>query len=65
MELFITGILLLAVFVSCSQKASSNLQATHLACEWNETPLGIETTLPALSWQIVSDERDVQQMGKR
>jgi len=65
MKYFITGILLLTVLVSCCQKASSNLQATHLACEWNEAPLGIETTSPALSWQIVSDERNVRQTAYR
>jgi len=65
MKHFITGILLLAVFVSCYQKAPSNLQATHLACEWNKAPLGIETTSPALSWQIVSDECNVRQTAYR
>jgi len=65
MKHFITGILLSTVLVSCYQKAPSNLQATHLACEWNDAPLGIETTSPALSWQIVSDEREVRQTAYR
>ena len=65
MKYFITGILLLTVLVSCYQKESSNLQATHLVCEWNEAPLGIETTSPALSWQIMSDVRNVRQTAYR
>ena len=44
---------------------AGNLQAqvniTNLRCEMLENPLGIDEKKPRLSWQLNSDQRNVQQ----
>ena len=61
MKYLIFSISLMTMLISCGQKISSNLQATKLACEWNDAPIGVESQTPVLSWQILSDSRNVQQ----
>ncbi len=51
--------------VSYGQKPSDQLQVTHLTCEQNDVPLGIETLSPALGWQIATADRGVLQKAYR
>ncbi|HWK07433.1 MAG TPA: family 78 glycoside hydrolase catalytic domain [Puia sp.] len=37
------------------------LKTNHLTCEYLVNPLGIDIAKPALSWQLVSEQRDQQQ----
>lgn len=37
----------------------------HLRCEYQNNPLGVETPVPRLSWQLHSDENGVQQTAYR
>ena len=57
---FILSVLMVTHF-SCQQNQPSTLKVTHLTCEHAEAPLGIETSAPALGWQLVSEERNVLQ----
>ena len=50
------GLLLISL-----QSFSQMLSVVKLTCENAESPLGIETASPSLSWQILSDKRGVQQ----
>jgi alpha-L-rhamnosidase len=44
---------------------SQHLQVAHLRCEYADEPLGIETAMPGLSWQSISDEQHVMQTAYR
>jgi len=46
---------------SCRQSQLSSLKVKNLTCEHAANPLGIETSSPALAWQIFSDSRNVLQ----
>ena len=48
---------------SCRQNRLSTLKVAHLTCEQAVSPPGIETSSPALGWQIFSDSRGVTQKG--
>jgi hypothetical protein len=45
--------------------AAQNLRVLNLQCESRSNPLAINTTKPALSWQIASDRRGVMQVAYR
>src|SRR6185436_18037782 len=55
-KLFISSIGLLAFFI-----VNAQVEIFNLRCEMLENPFGIDVTQPRLSWQISSDQRDVQQ----
>jgi alpha-L-rhamnosidase len=57
MRRFVCFCLLLISLSGFSQK----LSVANLSCENAETPLGIETLSPSLSWKIYSNSRGVQQ----
>ena len=65
MRNFSNSILLLVLLTSCAREMAPNLRATHLTCEQNDIPLGVEALSPALGWQIESDGRDVLQTACR
>ena len=62
MNRFLVFVLLVACF-SCGQNQPSSLKVRNLTCEHAVNPLGIETSSPALAWQIFSDDRNVLQKG--
>ena len=43
----------LATCFSCNLQHSARLTVARLTCEHAVMPLGIETSLPALGWQII------------
>ncbi|GAA4496869.1 glycoside hydrolase family 78 protein [Hymenobacter ginsengisoli] len=45
--------------------AAQSLQAHQLRCAYQAHPLGVQTPTPTLSWQLVSDQRNVQQTAYR
>jgi alpha-L-rhamnosidase len=56
---FIYTILLLLI----SNLLQAQVSIINLRCEMLVNPIGIDETKPRLSWQIISDERNVQQTG--
>ena len=40
---------------------SGNIYLSNLRCEYLNNPLGIDTTIPRLNWQIQSDKRGISQ----
>ena len=55
---------LLLVFLLCSGnsiKLSAKTEVTHLICEYQKNPIGIDVKNPRLSWQIQSDRENVLQ----
>ncbi|WP_370479511.1 glycoside hydrolase family 78 protein [Tamlana flava] len=55
------AILLIFVFLSFSIIAQNGIELSHLQCEMLTNPLGIDVLQPRLSWQIVTDETEVEQ----
>ncbi|RZL07245.1 MAG: alpha-L-rhamnosidase, partial [Hymenobacter sp.] len=45
--------------------AAQGLRVFHLTCEYQAQPLGVQTTAPALSWQLGADQRQVRQTTYR
>jgi len=45
----------------CMQKETNVVATTHLRCNMQVDPYGIDTPQPDLSWEIVSEENDVYQ----
>lgn len=58
--IYFLGLLLLSLPV-CAQKLSID----ELHCEYKNNPLGVETSNPALSWKITSEQRNVLQSAYR
>jgi alpha-L-rhamnosidase len=55
-------ILIIAVFIfSFKEKKKAVVQLQNLRCEMLVNPEGIDATKPRLSWEIISNERNVQQ----
>lgn len=48
-------------FVTRAQSKQTSLQITRIACEYQESPLGIDVASPRLSWQTASDARNQRQ----
>lgn len=56
-------ILLLVLFSSLFQYAGAQIQVWNPRCELLKDPLGIDVTQPRLSWEIMTEKRNVQQTG--
>jgi alpha-L-rhamnosidase len=54
-------ILILSLLVLALQQVNAQVEVNRLRCELLVDPFGIDTKQPALSWEIVSDQRNVQQ----
>jgi alpha-L-rhamnosidase len=54
---------LLILFSLITQLTFAQIQVNHLRCEMLENPQGIDVVQPRLSWQIVSTQRNVQQVA--
>lgn len=52
-----------AIFLSgiANSSALAKVQVKKLVCEYKTNPVGIDVQVPRLSWQIVSDEKNVLQ----
>lgn len=48
-------------FAACTEKVS--VSVSNLRCEKQTDPMGIDRTTPSLSWEIVSDGKDIRQTG--
>jgi alpha-L-rhamnosidase len=57
----IKKILTAAILILSIQWMSAQVQVKNLRCEMLVNPLGIDVTEPRLSWQLVSDLRNIQQ----
>ena len=54
--------MIIAVFISSfKEKKKAVVQLQNLRCEMLVNPEGIDATKPRLSWEIISNERNVQQ----
>ncbi len=50
------------VAITCASfSLKAQVAVTALKCEWLANPVGIDVTVPRLSWQLQSEERNVQQ----
>lgn len=56
-------ILFLTIFQLSFLQCFSQLSVTNLLCENLSNPVGIDATHPRFSWQLVSDKRNVLQIG--
>lgn len=45
--------------------ANTSTRATHLTCEYQAAPLGLDTAHPSLGWWLESDQRQVRQTAYR
>jgi hypothetical protein len=61
----LSKIIILALFLQACGPAPSVLNVSRLTCEQSESPLGIETTTPALGWQLQSGGRSITQKAYR
>ncbi len=52
-----------AFLLLCCSSAFAQVALQNLRCELLQNPMGIDVAQPGLSWEIVSDERDVKQTG--
>jgi len=48
-------------FMAISLFSIAKNQVVKLVCEYHENPIGIDVVKPRLSWQILSDGKDVMQ----
>jgi len=55
--------ILLILFLLSLQQFYAQVSVTNLRCEMLVNPLGIDIREPRLSWQLSSDQRNVQQTG--
>ncbi len=53
--------LLIWASVFCGSSLSASLSVYDLKCEYKENPVGIDTTLPRVSWKVKSGGRSVTQ----
>ncbi len=53
--------LLLAATTAPSAVLAASLSPVHLRCEYRENPVGIDETVPRLSWQCVGEGRGLRQ----
>ncbi|MDD6209482.1 MAG: glycoside hydrolase family 78 protein [Bacteroidales bacterium] len=60
---FLSLFLFLILLFSCNENPS--IKVVNLTCESLTDPLGIDTPTPRLSWQLSSNERDIEQTGYR
>jgi alpha-L-rhamnosidase len=64
-----TALILLSVLlffgISCVEKKSGNIKVSDLKCEYRENPVGIESSVPRLSWLLHSSERGQMQNAYR
>ena len=51
----------LALIMTINSNAQSTISVSNLKCDSKSDPMGIEVKNPLLSWEITSNERDVQQ----
>ena len=59
-------VLILSLLVGSSLYGQkSNTQISSPSCEYLENPMGIDVTVPRLSWKLESDEEDVSQSAYR
>ncbi len=49
------------LFLIAVISVEAQVAVTALKCEWLANPVGIDVTVPRLSWQLQSEERNVQQ----
>ncbi|RFM27788.1 alpha-L-rhamnosidase [Deminuibacter soli] len=54
-------LLWMALFQCCMGISFAQVQVSSLLCENRENPAGVDAAAPRLSWQLVSDKRDVTQ----
>ncbi len=48
---------LMVYFITdCVEKQQSDVVIINLSCEYNASPLGLETDTPRFSWMLTSDE---------
>lgn len=59
-NLSVTAFILLCML---SISAIAKNKVTQLVCEYKTNPLGIDVTVPRLSWQLSSSEKDVMQLA--
>jgi len=59
MQKWITFLSVMALVsgLGCSQKRETDMTVNNLRCEYLENPLGIDATLPRLSWTLKSTKR--------
>ncbi len=55
----------LLVALASQHSAAQTLTVANLRCAWQPHPLGVQSTAPALSWQLRSDQRNVLQTAYR
>ncbi|MFC1551633.1 family 78 glycoside hydrolase catalytic domain [Candidatus Latescibacterota bacterium] len=66
MRIILTGTALCILFLcSCGGHEKSTLNITRLRCEYRVNPHGLDVTLPRLSWELVSEERNSYQSAYR
>ncbi|MFC1541015.1 glycoside hydrolase family 78 protein [Candidatus Latescibacterota bacterium] len=63
--LAILVIITIATGMGCSQKRGADMTINNLRCEYLTNPLGIDITLPRLSWVLESDTRGQYQTAYR
>ena len=52
-----------ALLLLCCSSVFAQVSLQNLRCELLQNPLGIDVVQPGLSWEIVSDQRDVKQIA--
>lgn len=57
------SLLLAILFFQCSLVSLAKTGVTKLVCEYHTNPIGIDVKKPRLSWQILSDGKNVKQQG--
>jgi hypothetical protein len=49
------------LMLACQPGAAQSLSVSHLRCEYQAHPLGVQTRTPALSWQLSASQRNTVQ----
>ncbi|MFC2136963.1 family 78 glycoside hydrolase catalytic domain [Bacteroidota bacterium] len=57
----ILAVLFVITFVSCKHELQTNLILENLRCEMLTNPEGIDIVQPRLSWEIMGDQRNIEQ----
>jgi hypothetical protein len=58
-------VLFIPLLYVCCLSCKPDIQAVNLACEQTDSPLGVETSSPALSWHLQSGKRNTLQTACR
>jgi len=54
-------VVFIVIFVSCKQELPMNLKTEKLRCEMLANPEGIDVLKPRLSWEIIGEQRNIEQ----